>query len=285
MNTVIITPSYAPDFERCRALVESVKKHVYGYTRHVIVVDLSDVQLFSRLTGDRCELVVKEEILPSWLKPLPCSRKWWFSLRTLPVRGWILQQIVKLSAAEWCDEECYMFIDSDVLFVRPYDVRQILSPQGLRLYAGIRKEADYADHRHENWYKSAASLFGLQGRSHTHRDYISQMNTWRRDTLIEMYRTIEQNTGKEWKKVLCNTLDFSEYVLYGIFVECVRGVIDAGHYVDKEEICHCSWHYDVHNQETLNAFIKSIGVGQSAILVQSNLQIDSTSYTPAPGFR
>lgn len=281
MKTVIITPSYAPDYDRCRALVESIKRYVTGYSKHLIVVDRADQDLFSGLIGDGCELVIKEDILPHWIKPIPFSKKWWFNGFAFPVRGWILQQIVKLSTAEWCHADRYMFIDSDVLFVRNYDVATSQREGKTRLYSGQRKDVDYEEKRHINWYQCAAKLFGLSGSDHIHREYISQLNTWNRSTLLAMYRKIEETTGKDWKKVMCNTLDFSEYILYGVFVESVKGITESNHYQDEEEICHCSWHHTIDSAESLESFMSEIKPTQSSILIQSNLNIDTSKYLPS----
>ena len=57
MQTVIVTPSYAPDFERCKMLCQSVDKYVSSYTKHVIIVDKNDQRLFNQLKTEKTEII------------------------------------------------------------------------------------------------------------------------------------------------------------------------------------------------------------------------------------
>ena len=70
----IITPSYGPDFERCRLLARSVERHVAEPTRHFVLVERRDWKRFQSISGPRTEIVPVEEIVPSWLHRLPFSK-------------------------------------------------------------------------------------------------------------------------------------------------------------------------------------------------------------------
>jgi len=246
MKISIITPSYAPDYKRCKLLCESI-----------------------------------ESILPKWLKKIPFSKKWWFSFKTLPVRGWILQQIVKLSVHEYVDADAYIFADSDVSFIRPFDASSVIRKNHVRLCSLPRKDEDYLDKRKQNWHLHAARLFALSNTDRLNRDYISQLVCWRRDTLQKMTQAIEANSqntkGKCWKQILCNTLDFSEYTLYGIYAEQLLGK-ESGHYQDSSELCYCSWHKEINNEEELQFFLSNIPKEFNSVLIQSNLGVDTDKY-------
>ena len=274
----IVTPSYAPDFERCRVLCDSLQRFVTGHSEHVIVIDRQDQELFSQLAGPHTRLLLKEDMLPGWLRKLPFSRKWWLNLRGLPVRGWILQQIVKLSVAEAIDADLFMFADSDVAFLRPFQVSEVINDAGqVRLYSAPLKPEDVNEPRHCAWYRHAGKVFDLSGDAYRTNDYISQLVTWRRDTLQKLTDRIAEQGGRRWQAVLANTLDFSEYVLYGVFAEHVLG--DAsGHYVTQNELCYCSWHHRIESREDLFAFLRGIPENYPAVLVQSNLGVSPTDY-------
>lgn len=275
---VIITPSYAPDFERCRVLCESLQRFVSGHAEHIIIVDRRDQALFQTLTGPGVRLLLKEDMLPGWLRQLPFGRKWWLNLRGLPVRGWILQQIVKLSVAEAIDADVFIFADSDVAFVRPFDVSEVLRADGrVRLYRAPRKTEDFSEPRHCAWYRHAAQTFGLSGPAHEQSDYISQLVTWRRDTLQQLTQAIAERGGRRWQAVLANTLDFSEYTLYGVFAEHVLGEA-SGHYWADRELCYCSWHHDIQGREDLLRFLQEIPSSYCSVLVQSNLNVSPADY-------
>ncbi|MBK1649281.1 DUF6492 family protein [Rhabdochromatium marinum] len=277
-KVVLITPSYAPDFERCRILCDSVRQQVHGHAEHVIIVDRQDEALFLPLAGNGVRLLIKQDMLPGWLYQLPFARKWWLNLRGLPVRGWILQQIVKLSVAEAIDANLYLFADSDVAFIRPFEVGELLDTAGrVRLYGGPRKPQDIADPRHRAWYRQAGQVFGLTGPGYQQRDYVSQLVAWRRDTLARLTQRIAAHGGRDWQVVLANTLDFSEYTLYGVFAEHVLGEA-AGHVLVDTELCDCSWHHEINSQEDLKRFIEQVPASFPAVLIQSNLGIAPADY-------
>jgi hypothetical protein len=38
-NNILVTPCYAPDYNRCAQLVYSVNKYVNGISQHLLIVD------------------------------------------------------------------------------------------------------------------------------------------------------------------------------------------------------------------------------------------------------
>ena len=68
-TAAIVTASYAPDFERCRLLCETIDRHVTGVPRHYILVEQRDVALFRQLeTGNRT-VVDERDLLPAGCGP------------------------------------------------------------------------------------------------------------------------------------------------------------------------------------------------------------------------
>ncbi len=278
MKTVIITPSYAPDFERCKILCESVTNFATSYDQHIIIVDARDLALFQTLKAPKIRIITKESILPRWIKKIPFSKRWWFSFKTLPVRGWILQQIIKMSVAEHIDADMYLFIDSDIMLIRPVDMSFFMRNGKVRMYRFPRVKKDFTEKRHMAWYRYAGKLFGLKGEDYLQYDYIGPFVTWRKDTLIKMNRHIEKLTGKKhWQMEICNTLDFSEYILYGLFCEFILKE-DSGHYFDDTMICHTSWIEPINNLDELEDFLKRITPEHIGICIQSNLKIEPDKY-------
>src|SRR5215475_8193140 len=95
----VTTISYAPDFEMCVNLNRSVLENSPDTVQHHIIVPKSDLKLFGRLAGPRTHVRCEADFLPRTFIPVPFSK---FTLNLgrpfPPVRGWILQQIVKLAA-------------------------------------------------------------------------------------------------------------------------------------------------------------------------------------------
>lgn len=223
----IITPSYAPDFERCRVLVESVLCHASGLD-HFLVVDHRDERLFSSLRGPRTHVVPKEDVLPWWLHPLPIGPQWWLSLKGRPVRGWIAQQIVKLSVDAITSAEGCVFIDSDAFLIKPFDPRAAERDGKSPLFREILPEENAHNTR---WHAAAAALLGFPAERRYLTNYVANVVTWQRANVLALHQHIERTTGRGWVESLCHLPTMSEYVLYGMF--CERVLREAsGHYVE-----------------------------------------------------
>jgi len=97
----LITPSYAPDFERCRLLCQSVEKFISPSVPHYIIVEQRDLPLFRQIQSSHTEIITVESVLPWWLKRLPLVKNGWLSFKTFPIRNWITQQLVKISVGTY----------------------------------------------------------------------------------------------------------------------------------------------------------------------------------------
>ena len=54
MNNILVTPTFAPDFERCKAMLESSAEYVTGTSEHLLLVDRGDMKLFQSLQTNGC---------------------------------------------------------------------------------------------------------------------------------------------------------------------------------------------------------------------------------------
>jgi len=232
--------------------------------------------LFKPLAGGRVQLVCKQDLLPQWVFKCPGSRRWWLALKTAPVRGWILQQVVKLAVAEKLEADGYLYADSDVVFVRPFDATRLWRGSDLRLFRSDRIEVMLESHRYLNWYRHAARYAGSQVPSNIQGGYIAQLNSLRRDRMLELFSAIENASGKPWQQALLGTWDFSEYILYGAYAEYARQF--AGHYADERQICHSSWFYSIQNEADLQRYLSRLEPHHVAVHIQSNLHISTDTY-------
>lgn len=116
MATAIVTASYAPDFERCRLLCETLDRHVTGARHHYILVEGRDVNLFRQLERAGRSVIDERDLLPRWLHVVddPLSlfrRRVWLSFRTKPLRGWHVQQMRRIAIAAHVDEDVLVYVD------------------------------------------------------------------------------------------------------------------------------------------------------------------------------
>ena len=276
-DAAIVTPSYAPDFDRCRLLCETIDRFVTGCSRHYILVEARDVALFRQLET-RTRLVVSErDLLPAWLRPYgdPLSlfrRRIWLSLRTQPLRGWHVQQLRRIAIAAHVDEAVLVYCDSDVAFLKPFDCGSFLRDGKVRLFR--RDNAIEPDPRSERrlWSINAGTVLGINAPSWSPHDYITTLISWRRDTVQAMCKQIEATHAKHWVEAIASNRKFSECMLYGRYVDEIIG--GAGHFHASEEFCRVHWPGEPLSDAEFHSFVAEMSPEQVAIGMQSFIGTD-----------
>jgi hypothetical protein len=275
----IATPSYAGDLERCRLLCASMDRFVTGHEVHYLLVEDRDLPLFKPLEGPRRKVLPESALLPSWLvsRPDPLSlgrRRVWTGVGALmrgvpPLRGWHAQQLRKLALPLSMAEDVVLFADSDMIFLRPFDLASLSRGGAVRLYRkpdGIARRMP----RHAAWCEGASRLLGLPAPEFPSADYINNLVSWRRDRVAAMLARIEAISGRDWVSAVAGGRQFSEYMIYGYFVERALGLDQAGHWSDPLELCKVYWvNEDVGGLAALESFDQELAPGQVAVGVQS----------------
>jgi Family of unknown function (DUF6492) len=94
---------------------------------------------FRHLQSNRTNIVAKEEVLPLWVHRVDTLKAGlrsnvWVQARGRPIRGWLLQQLVKLAVAEQLSGDVLVYADSDVVLIRPFsaDAVSITSEAGMK---------------------------------------------------------------------------------------------------------------------------------------------------------
>lgn len=271
-SSAIVTPSYAADLERCRLLCESIDRFVTGFEEHYLLVADHDVALFRELESRNRIVIAERDLLPPWLHSMrdPTSlfrRHIWLSTHTAPLRGWHVQQLRRIAIAEKISEAALVYCDSDVVFLKPFDVASFWRGGRLRLYRcdGALPLGEGKDH--DAWVKNAAEVLGLPPEARNDHDYISTVIAWRRETVVSMIRHIETLHGRHWVEAIAARRRFSECILYGRYVD---EVLDGrGHFHDPTQFCRVYWDGPRLSEESLREFVASMTPEQVAIGIQS----------------
>jgi hypothetical protein len=219
----VITPSYALDLELCSDLNESVLRNTPVSVRHYIITPRRDLKLFSRLRGTRTEVLSVDEVLPWHVLSVPAVN-FWLNLRRPwpPVRGWVMQQVIKLQMARQVNADLLLLADSDVRLVRPVTSDKF-RVDGQPLFFRLDKEVGSDMPRHVLWYDAASMLLGVPSAPPPLPDYISPFNVWDRRIVLAMLERIERATGSHWLDAVAGRMHFSEFFLYGVFVDKALG--------------------------------------------------------------
>jgi len=272
----IITPSFGPDFELCAALHRSVLAHSPASVRHHIIVPRADLPLFGQLRGDRAVIHDEADFLPRSIRSLP-GTKYSVNLRRPfpPLRGWILQQVIKLAAAARSEADVVVLVDSDIEFVRPFSAGTFQRDGATRFY---RKPAEIDERlpRHLIWHRVARSLLGLPQSPPPYPDYVSSLLAWNPAVVRELLARVESVTGRRWADVVGAQLHFSEWTLYGVFVDEMLGGAAAETFAATDTLCHAYWEETPLDEESMRRFLGEIQPTDVAVMISAK------SRTPLP---
>ena len=264
LKSCIITPSFKPDFERCRLLSESMDKFALAPIHHYIIVDQKDYKLFQQFEASNRTVLTVESILPWWIFKIPVLKNGWFSLKTIPIRNWLIQQIVKLEVANWISEDILIFVDSDVVFVRPFEHNQFVKDGRVRLFRETVPLAVWGKETaiQSKWFRTVHTLLDLPpfiefGDRGFVTNYIGNFITWKRDNILQLHEYIEELTQKSWIESIPNLWHFSEYTLYGVFVEQVLKE-QSGHYFDLRKVSYDYWKTEALSKQELQNMFQDI---------------------------
>lgn len=274
-SSAMVTASYAPDFERCRLLCETVDRHVTGMSHHYILVERNDVALFRQLETKSRTVVDERDLLPSWLHAVndPASlfrRRIWLSWKTMPLRGWHVQQLRRIAIAAHAAEDVLVYCDSDVVFLKPFDCAVFRSDGRLKLFR--RDNALPGTGDHATWSRNAGAALGIEHPAVSPHDYISTLIAWSRQDVASMCAHIERLHGRHWVEVLGSSRKFSECLIYGRFVDEVLGSVR--HFHAAEELCRVHWTGSAMSDDEFQRFVAGMSPHQVAIGMQSFIGTD-----------
>jgi len=266
----VVTPSFARDYELCRALNESVLRFVPASVKHYIFVDRCDFALFRTLEESRTVIATIEEILPPGFFKVPFSKKWWVSLSArYPAKGWLVQQLAKLSAAHVLKERVVINMDSDVRFIRSVELAKFGSGGQTRMY---RKPGGIvAGMKHVAWHQNVCRLLGIESDELPMDDYVGNVISWDRRVALDACTRVEAVSGRPWHVAFTRGRKVSEYLLYGLYVDKIVGPQPAGIWIDERSWCLTHWGPQPLHEADLESFV--------AVLKPDDLAFSIAGYT------
>jgi len=235
----IVTMSFKDDFKECGLLCKSIDIFVSKEIIHYIIVNDEDYKLFQAYNYKQHVIRKKSEILPKWLIRFPfkiAGHRFHISPFTYPVRGWIIQQICKLGVFEIIDKDidAVLNLDSESVFMRPFDYDHFVKGENYVMFKLKESQLAPADKEFciaaKRLLRMDNDILSLQQYS-----YINELVCFERKNLTELLKLIASNNiFGSWRMALCNTYRFSEYYLYGIYVNAILG--GRNHFFDDKRI-------------------------------------------------
>lgn len=278
MTVAIVTPSHAPDFNRFRRLHESVIENVSSGVMHYVLVPPPDYRMFSTIQSSQLTVLEQPDVLPrsfvttTRLGRIPLLPRGYrvaaINLRRPwpPIRGWVLQQLVKLGFAAGLEADVAVMIDSDVILVRGFTADTFMRGESVRHYR-VPHAVHGGMQRHLVWRETAARLLRLDAPSADLADYNAGVISWSPRIVRTLLDRVQEVAQQPWQTAIGSQLDVSEYFLYGEFVAMLGDQRDKAFTSDRN-LCHSYW--NTMTMENVGEFVKSMPIDDIAILIQSN---------------
>jgi hypothetical protein len=284
VTLAILTPSYAPDFDDFAELHRSVLQFTDPTVLHYVVVPDEDLPLFGRLRSNRMVLVGYRGLLPSsflstaWfaraagrIPRMPRGARF-IAVNTRhpwpPLRGWLLQQVVKLGMAMRAECDTLVVIDSDAQLIRPITDQTFASSGAVRFYRSPGAiTAGMA--RHVTWHQTARRMLGVPPDGPPpHADPIGSLVSWDPEVVRGCTARIAEVASRPWETAVSREWEFSEYVLYGEYL-AEFGTPRQLSFTADDSLCHSHWDSHPLDAESARRFVDSIAPHDVAVHVQS----------------
>ena len=269
MKTSLITPAYHRDAQLLDLACAQVDRFCPGI-EHIIVASRQKRRDFAHLQSTNRKIILIEDVIApfTWRAPVNYrKRELYFYKGFRPVDGWVMQQLVKLAAPDFTDAALLLNLDSDVFFVRPFRLGDFVEGGRVRL---LRKTPSLAAFQRD-WHRVARTLFGLPAEG-LEPDYVGSLIAWRRDVCLALRSRLAEQGGKSWLDVMTAEKNFSEYTLYGTFVEQALGGAPDRHFISDREVCLNSWDWRQEG-DLAEACMAALKPHHAAINIQSNLRL------------
>lgn len=278
-----VTVSYNKDVERFSLLRESIRHFYSGTARHIVIVPRRDIELFIKIVryDQDVEILAQEDYVAEYFYP----RKWYSVLQKIMpgamwrfkkyagVRGWILQQPIKLSISQIISDGIAVILDSDVVFLHPFCDKDFgLVPHENRVLLRIEQEM------HRKQMEVACNLLRLPYRRKGYH-YTTMPMIMYSDWIAMLQQHIQSIHNKDWQKVLYETGAIHEDCVYGVFVEEILEPSNLN-------ICNHHLSYMVWDDYSFNRFISgewesmrpNPNIEPICAVIQSNLDVSVSEY-------
>ncbi|GLW08796.1 hypothetical protein Misp01_39260 [Microtetraspora sp. NBRC 13810] len=264
----VITPTHGPDAELFAELHRSVLEHTSDDTVHHVIISPVWRKVFQRYAGPRCRVWTYPELLPgSYLRLGP--RGPWVDARRPwpPVRGWVMQQTLKLALTARMDADAVLIADSDVVLVRPVRMERFMSGGRPRLFRepkGVTPDMD----RHVLWHRVSRDMLGLPPAPPPPlTDYVTPLNFWDPAVARALQDKVAEIAGRPWLDAFNARLHISEFMLYGVFADEVLPAAERP--ASDNTLSHNNWQRSPLSTEEAVAFAERLGPGAIAMMISA----------------
>lgn len=204
------------DLDTLPELVKSIHEFLLHPVKKINIIgpELPKLKEFCNDYG--CNFVDQNSVLP-----INISDIGEYNLNGIDRRGWIFQQLLKMSADSFVNTNFYYVIDADTI---------LISPQSLLTKSKF--VLNTSDEFHEPYRLIYQRLLGELPISPI--SFVSHQMVFEKKTLKKLKKKIEEHTNYKWYEAIIKLIDrnemssFSEFELYGNFL--------IANYLDKVKL-------------------------------------------------
>lgn len=293
MNTTcLITATYRGDLEYFRLLRSAIEKFAPDFHHHVLV-NTEDYDIFRSVTENSANMTIikSDELLTkrleklrknltSWRFPLIKRFAWRYGMDAAVFRGWKIQQLLKLNYLPQIPTDSAIFLDSDIIPVRPITESDVYSDGKLLYLESLAENLEdiLFDSTTHFFFKTALTARPI------YFNYIHPAPRFKKRT-GKTFQKLSNKCQTNWEDVFCRQGFPSEYDMLGY---CMRDIEEYDGY-QKHPLPISDLSYSIqfredvqHLNETINTCVAERGK-RGYLLVQSNLKIPMQQWKPAIG--
>lgn len=231
-EVVILTCSMKKDIELFELLARSFDECAGKEVRHMVVVPRREIHLFRRFSSPQRDILAQEDVIPFRIFKLPgflkhlepiasgFRRPLYISPELKIIRGWILQQIIKIEVSRKFNGKAIVHTDSDVFFFRDITPESFLKSESPRFF---RVEGKTSNPMHSIWMEACSRILGVNVPSDYHAHYVENCVVWNPSLVRDMVERIERNHKDKWYNVILREKTLSEYYIYGVHSDLCVG--------------------------------------------------------------
>ena len=235
----------AADLDIFALLAASADRHVDAQIRHDVVVPSADIAAFRSFETPNRKIIAQEDVLPVQLLRLPqilellapirssFRRPLYLTPKGQLVRGWMVQQCLKIGMARHSAETAIMHVDSDVCFFRHLSPVEAFDGEHTRFF---RPAGEIGHPMHIPWLKSAAAFLGVSVPTKNQAHYIENCILWDTGVAKAMASHIEATHSRPLHEVIFAAKSMSEYYVYGLFAD----LFPAGETLLSQDFSFCN---------------------------------------------
>ena len=171
----------------------------------------------------------------------------------------------KLAAVAASEDDVVLLANSDVKFLRAFNADTFIRNGVVRFY----RKPDQIDERlprHMIWHRVARALLGLSPAEPPYTDYIKSLLACDPSIVRRMLARVTATTGRPWTTAIARQLHFSEWTLYGVFVDDVIGA-PANSFASDDPLCLGYWGDTPLNQDGAVDFLRGVRPTDVAVMI------------------